>query len=88
MAESNEELLLRLKKHAESKGIKLNDNKTILNTIVNGLMRNKELYGEYYCPCRNIEACRKAGKDLICPCINHLKGVREDGHCHCWLFIN
>ena len=45
--------------------------------IRKGLDRNKEKYGEKYCPCRLDHT-----PDTICPCLEY----RETGECHCKLF--
>lgn len=46
--------------------------------IVEGLSRNKALHGARYCPCK-----LERSIDNVCPC----KEFREEGHCHCGLFI-
>ena len=50
--------------------------------IVNALVRNKNLHGEYYCPCK-----LKRTQENICPCGRMEDEVRESGKCHCGLFI-
>ncbi|MCK4355114.1 hypothetical protein KAW43_02040 [Candidatus Parcubacteria bacterium] len=24
---------------------------------------------------------------MVCPCIYHKREIKEDGHCHCFLFV-
>ena len=57
--------------------MELSDDLEHVSKIRAGLQRNKNKYGEKYCPCRldHIE-------DTICPC----KEYRESGNCHCKLY--
>jgi ferredoxin-thioredoxin reductase catalytic subunit len=49
------------------------------DVVLEGLERNKTLYGASYCPCRLIR-----DKDTICPCTE----FRTTKQCHCNLFRN
>ena len=55
----------------------LNDDLEHVKRIRKGLERNKEKFGEKYCPCRLDHT-----PDTICPC----REYRETGECHCKLF--
>jgi len=82
-----EKLIKKLEEHAAEKGIKFNPNQTVVDSIVDRLLvREKEL-GEQYCPCRMPSGNREEDKKIICPCVFHLDEIREDGHCHCLLFV-
>lgn len=82
-----EELKKRLKEHAEGKSFKLNPDEELVNALIEGMIKNKEEYGEYYCPCRLITGDEMVDKKNICPCTTHEKEVEETGHCHCHLFV-
>lgn len=68
------------KKYAESKGFKLGDEKTV-DSVLNGLLRNKEKYNFFYCPCRAQKV-----RENICPCIYHVSEIQKMGRCWCGLF--
>lgn len=53
-------------------------NPDMKDTILEGLERNKAQHGARYCPCRLQKTV-----DTVCPC----REFREEGHCHCGLFI-
>lgn len=53
-------------------------NQDVKDIVLEGLERNKAHYGARYCPCRLDRTV-----DTICPC----REFREEGHCHCGLFI-
>ena len=58
---------------------KLNDDKLHVAMIKKGLITNKDIHGEYYCPCK----VQKIHNN-ICPCT----GIKETGVCHCKLFVS
>lgn len=53
-------------------------NKSMKDKIFVALNKQKEKYGEYYCPCSPIR-----NEDTICPC----KNMRENKDCHCKLYV-
>jgi len=70
--------------HAHAVKIKCNVNIAIFK----GLKAMKDQYGQYYCPCRNIENIPEEKRAaFICPCQFHQKEIKSKGHCHCNLFI-
>jgi len=75
------------KKYAKENGFKLNPNEKIVDSIIAGLKRNEEKYGERYCPCRKITGDKEIDKKIICPCVYHKEEIEKDGHCHCRLFV-
>lgn len=77
-----EKLLEKSKSYAVKEGFKLNPNKKIVDAIIKGLIKNKEKYGDYYCPCR----IRRTKKE-VCPCAYHKKEIKEKGKCLCGLFL-
>lgn len=48
------------------------------DVITEGLTKNQLVHGARYCPCKLDKHV-----DNICPC----REFREEGHCHCGLFI-
>ncbi|NLB00619.1 MAG: ferredoxin:thioredoxin reductase, partial [Methanomicrobiales archaeon] len=50
--EKIEEERTRAKVYAKEKGFILNVNEKQLETVLRGLARNRERFGEPYCPCR------------------------------------
>lgn len=57
--------------------LKLTDNEELYDMIKNGLIRNKDLHGDFYCPCKPPKT-----KENICPC----EDCRKDGKCCCGIF--
>ena len=84
---TKEKLLEGLKKYAEKNGYMLNPDKKIRETIVEGLLRNKQKYGRLYCPCRRVTGDKDKDKDIICPCKFHKEEIERFGMCHCMLFV-
>jgi ferredoxin-thioredoxin reductase catalytic chain len=81
------ELKEKSKKYAESVGIKLNPNDKVVDAIVKGLLRNKELKGDIYCPCRIVTGNKEKDKEIACPCVFHRGEIELQGKCHCQLFF-
>ena len=74
------------KKIAEKKGWKLNPNMEEVNTIIEGLNRNKKEKGAFYCPCKVTTGDKARDAEIICPCKNSQNEINMDGFCHCRLF--
>lgn len=85
--ENIEEIIKNYEEYAKQNGFKLNPNRAVVEGIAKGLLRNKEKYGEKYCPCRRVTGDREADKKLICPCAFHKDEIAKDGHCFCRLFF-
>ncbi|RLG13124.1 MAG: ferredoxin:thioredoxin reductase [Candidatus Nanohalarchaeota archaeon] len=75
--------LKNLKSMQKKNGFRLNPNRKIIEYLIKGLIKNAEEFGKKYCPCRRIHNDR-----VICPCIHHKKEIKEQGHCHCFLFVS
>ena len=56
----------------------LNKDDNRIKTILKGLKRNEEKYGNRYCPCKIDKT-----EDNICPCLDY----RKTSICKCGLFI-
>lgn len=85
---NKEELRLRkeLQKYADSQNFKLNENENAVESVIKGLLNNKEKHGGLYCPCRVVTGNKKEDKKIICPCVYHKQEIAEIGHCLCSLF--
>ncbi|MCK4730491.1 MAG: ferredoxin:thioredoxin reductase [Candidatus Aenigmarchaeota archaeon] len=88
MDEKIKELEGKYKKYAEENGFKLNPDKKILEGLLRGLLSNEKKYGKKYCPCRRVQGIPEKDKEIICPCVYHKKEIKEQGHCHCFLFVS
>lgn len=75
------------RKYAKKKKYRLNPDKENLDTVINGLAKNKEEYGNRYCPCRIVTGNEEENRKIICPCIYHKEEIENDGMCHCELFF-
>ncbi len=73
--------------YAYNQGIKLNENEKIVNVILEGLIKKKENNGKFYCPCRILEDNDEKDDPKVCPCFWHLDEIKNDGRCHCNLFV-
>ena len=69
-------------------GIKLNPDENKTEGIIKGLLRNKEIKGEIYCPCRIPTGDKEKDKEIICPCVFHRGEIELQEHCKCFLFVN
>jgi ferredoxin-thioredoxin reductase catalytic subunit len=82
-----EELMKKYEEYAKNNGFKLNSDKRIVERIISGLLKNKEKYGETYCPCRRVSGNGEEDLKKICPCFWHKDEIKKDGHCFCNLYI-
>jgi len=87
MAVDKENLRKSRQAIAEAKGWKLNPDTDVVNTILDGLIRNYEKHGALYCPCRMVKGDKKEDLKIICPCIYAADEVLDDGCCHCMLYV-
>jgi len=83
----NQELRIEYTKYAEEKGFSLNPNSKFVDAIITGLLKNEEEKGSKYCPCRRVTGNEEEDKKIICPCEYHEEEIKNDGHCHCRLFM-
>jgi ferredoxin-thioredoxin reductase catalytic chain len=87
MENQNEKLLKECEQYAKDNGFQLNPNKKIVDGIINGLLRNKDKFGEQYCPCRRVTGDKIEDAKKICPCFWHKDEIKKDGHCFCNLYV-
>lgn len=81
------ELLKKTEKYAKEQGFKMNSDKKVVDFVIKGLLKNKKEKGELYCPCRRVSGNKEEDMKIICPCIFHLTEIKENGECHCGLFV-
>lgn len=84
---NKKELLEQKKKYAAISGFKLNPNEAELDIVIDGLLKNKEKYEFFYCPCRKVTGNQEEDRKKICPCIWHKDEIEKNGFCHCRLFF-
>ena len=82
-----EELIKKFEQHAKENGFQLNPDKKTVERIVAGLLKNKEKYGEIYCPCRRVTGDKAEDSKKICACLWHKDEIKKDGHCFCNLYV-
>jgi len=80
------ELRKKLQEYADSQNFKLNPNEKALESIINGLLRNRKIKGDIYCPCRIVTGNKEEDKKIICPCVYHQGEIELIGNCKCTLF--
>lgn len=84
---TEEQVIELSRKYADKAGIQLNLDQHIVDMVVKGLVENEKKHGFRYCPCRLVTGDKEKDRLIICPCVYHKKEIREDGHCHCMLFV-
>jgi ferredoxin-thioredoxin reductase catalytic chain len=89
MEYDNEErkIMKWVKEYAKKHGYRLNPDDKKLENVIRGLARNKERFGEKYCPCRIRSGDPEKDKKNICPCVYHEDEIRDQGSCHCNLYF-
>jgi ferredoxin-thioredoxin reductase catalytic subunit len=75
-------------KYAKKVGIKLNPDQKAVETVINGLLKNKKEHGDIYCPCRIVTGNKKKDKEIVCPCVFHRGEIELKGECLCRLFVS
>jgi len=63
---------------------RITENLELKEEILSHLKKNKEEYGERYCPC---VPSYLFSNETICPCKNFREEVPSGEACHCGLFI-
>jgi ferredoxin-thioredoxin reductase catalytic subunit len=83
-------LIQEFEQYAKKNGFYLSSNKQLVQTIVEGLLRNEEKHGngKLYCPCRPVTGNEEMDKKNVCPCVYHRDELKRDGKCHCGLFVS
>ncbi len=75
-----------MQEYASKNKLTLNPNQELRKATLAGLIKAKENYGDYYCPCRRPDDGFSYTKDYICPCAEGMKELEKQGSCYCGLF--
>ncbi len=84
---TEEEMLAWARDEAERCGYRLNPDERQLGAVIKGLVRNRERFGERYCPCRIRSGDPEKDAAIVCPCVHRDEEVAAEGRCHCNLFL-
>jgi len=84
---SKEKFRNGFERYAESNGFTLNPDKKVVDTLLDGMLWNKEEYGYQYCPCRAVTGDKGKDSKLVCPCVYIQEEVERMGRCWCGLFV-
>ncbi len=87
ISKHEKEMKEHIESYASKAGLKINPDKKQVDTIVKGLLHNKEKHGKAYCPCRVVTGDEKKDKDIVCPCVFHRGEIELRGQCLCQLFF-
>lgn len=88
MREDVQALHDRLRPLQEKKGYYFSSDAEMLESLLEGLLVNKERYGYMSCPCRLAVGDRDLDRDIICPCDYREPDVAEFGSCYCALYVS
>ncbi|MFH1462180.1 MAG: thioredoxin [bacterium] len=72
---------------AKRNGLRLNENREVVESLIKGLLENEKKYGQRYCPCRRVKGDPLEDAKNICPCSYRLEEIDKTGHCFCGLFF-
>lgn len=78
----------RLAPLQEKKGYFFSNDEAMVESLLEGLLVNKERYGYMGCPCRLAVGDREVDRDIICPCDYREPDVAEYGSCYCELYVS
>lgn len=77
-----------VEKYSKASGYPLNPDASIVDTIIEGLARNRLRHGLAYCPCVIVTGDRERDRTITCPCNNHKQDIADNGTCHCALYVS
>jgi ferredoxin-thioredoxin reductase catalytic subunit len=81
------EIAERIRKHTAQSACRLNPDQRMVDALIDGLLRRKARFGDYYCPCRVVTGKADADRRNVCPCETHEAEIAEKGRCHCGLYV-
>jgi ferredoxin-thioredoxin reductase catalytic subunit len=76
----------RLTEFLKDKDFSFNPDETVVDRVIQGLIRREMRYGKAYCPCRVI-VTDSENDNIVCPCVFHSQELWEHGRCYCGLFV-
>ena len=82
-----QEMAERIRRHVAESKCRLNPDPRIVAALIDGLVRRKAKFGDYYCPCRIVTGKAETDCNNVCPCTTHEVEIAETGKCHCGLFV-
>lgn len=86
--EQIKKLYNKLEKEASQSGYFLNPDIDFVDSLMEGLLINKERYGYLACPCRLASGIREKDLDIICPCDYRDPDLEDYGSCYCALYVS
>ncbi|MDR1612702.1 MAG: ferredoxin:thioredoxin reductase [Planctomycetota bacterium] len=81
-------LRTRLEQYVEGQSFQFNRQPGDVDEILGAMVKRRERFGAYYCPCRVVSGDKEKDKNIICPCVYHLDELRKQGTCRCRLFVS
>lgn len=85
---SKEQIFDLWESFARDKGIDLNPDREVVETLAEGVLENQRNHGLRYCPCRITTGDLEKDLKLVCPCnFPAQKTYKEEGECWCSLFV-
>ena len=81
------EIAARVRRHTTESTCRLNPDARIVEALIDGLVRRKAKFGDYYCPCRVVTGNPETDLANVCPCRTHEEEIARSGKCHCGLFV-
>jgi ferredoxin-thioredoxin reductase catalytic subunit len=73
--------------YASRRGYELNPDQGVVEGVFERLLVHQEKHGRRYCPCMFVDPNREKNAGRVCPCSTHEEEIRENGQCHCGLFV-
>ncbi len=78
-----------VRRHVEAHpGVRLYPDVERVDSVIEGLARRKQRFGDFYCPCRIMTGDVEKDASIVCPCPSGLEEVAEQGYCKCHLFAS
>ncbi len=87
MVKKIDELIKKYEQYAKKNGFFLNPDRKTLRVVVKSLLEREKKFGSKFCPCRRITGVQKEDEKIVCPCVYHLREIKEQGRCLCGLFV-
>jgi ferredoxin-thioredoxin reductase catalytic chain len=81
------EIAERVRKHPARCTCRRNPDEKIVAALIEGLVRRKAKFGDYYCPCRVVTGNAEVDSRNVCPCATHEAEIAETGKCHCGMYV-
>jgi len=81
------EITDRVLKHAAESACRLNPDTKIVAALIEGLVKRRAKFGDFYCPCRIVTGKAETDRGNVCPCTTHEAEIAETGMCHCHLYF-